>query len=120
MADIKFSTGLVTYNINGAVTVSFNPTDTTFVEKLYETFNALDKKQEEQQAELDAATDKSAIFDIARARDTEMRAMIDGIFEVPVWANFLLAIMDEIDTSFAREQKLTNPRINKYTAKYRK
>ena len=138
MADIKFSTGLVTYNINGAVTVSFNPTDTTFVEKLYETFNALDKKQEEQQAELDAATDKSAIFDIARARDTEMRAMIDGIFDVPVcaalfgtmnvyaladglpvWANFLLAIMDEVDTSFAREQKLTNPRINKYTAKYR-
>lgn len=28
--------------------------------------------------------------------------------------------MDEIDTTFAREQKATNPRISKYTAKYHK
>ena len=28
------------------------------------------------------------------------------------------AIMDEIDTTFAREQKAQNPRISKYTKKY--
>ena len=44
-------------------------------------------------------------------------AMADGL---PVWCNLLFAIMDEIDTSFAREQKATNPRIQKYTAKYHK
>ena len=32
----------------------------------------------------------------------------------------MLAVMDQIDTTFAREQKLTNPRIAKYTAKYKK
>ena len=31
-----------------------------------------------------------------------------------------VAVMDEIDTTFTREQKLTNPRISKYTAKYQK
>ena len=79
------------------------------------------------------------IFEIARLRDTEMRELIDGVFGrpvcaelfgdmnvyamadgLPVWCNFLLAVMDEIDTTFAREQKLTNPRIQKYTAKYHK
>ena len=44
-------------------------------------------------------------------------AMADGL---PVWCNLMLALMDEVDTSFAREQKATNPRIRKYTAKYQR
>jgi hypothetical protein len=44
-------------------------------------------------------------------------AMADGL---PAWCNLMLAIMDEIDTGFTREQKLTNPRVSKYTAKYQK
>ena len=44
-------------------------------------------------------------------------AMASGL---PVWANLMLAIMDEVDTAFAREQKATNPRVQKYMAKYRK
>lgn len=139
MADIQFATGLVTYSLNGQVQVSFNPTDSTFVEKLYNTFNELDKKQDAYKAEVERVADKREIFDIARARDEEMRGMIDGVFGapicetlfgnmnvyamangLPVWCNLMLAVMDEIDTSFAREQKLTNPRISKYTAKYNK
>ena len=42
-------------------------------------------------------------------------AMADGL---PVWCNLMLAVMDEIDTTFAREQKATNARITKYTKKY--
>lgn len=72
-------------------------------------------------------------------RDAEMRGIIDGVFEapvsesvfggmnvyaiangLPVWCNLMMAVMDEIDTTFTREQKLTNPRISKYTAKYQK
>lgn len=37
-----------------------------------------------------------------------------------IWTNFMLALMDETDSAFAREQKATNPRIQKYTAKYRR
>ena len=44
-------------------------------------------------------------------------ALSDGL---PVWANLMLTIMDEIDTTFAREQKATNPRISKYTKKYQR
>lgn len=139
MPEIKFDTGLIEYNINGAAKVAFNPTDSAFVERLFNTFNELDKKQEAYKAEVENLTDKVKIFDVARKRDAEMREMIDGVFGapvcdaifggmncyaladgLPVWCNLMFAVMDEIDTSFAREQKLTNPRISKYTAKYRK
>jgi len=139
MNTLNFETGVVTYSVNnGACEISFNPTDSAFVEKLFNAFDALDKKQEAYKAEIERVADKREIFEIARKRDAEMREIIDGIFGpvsnslfgdmnvyalaggLPVWCNFLLAVIDEIDTAFAREQKATNPRIAKYTAKYHK
>lgn len=139
MKELNFETGLVTYNLNGKCEVSFNPTDSAFVERLFNTFDSLDKQQEAYKAEVDKVTDSREAFEVARKRDTEMRAMVDeamgapvcdalfGDMNVyaladglPVWANLMLAIMDEIDTSFAREQRVTNERIKKYTAKYHK
>lgn len=140
MAEIKFSTGLVTYSLNGVFDVTFNPTDSAFVERLFNTFNTLDSMQDAYKREIEGVKDNAKIFEIARNRDNEMRGMIDGIFDgapvcaavfgtmnvyamsdgLPVWANLLLAIMDEIDTSFAREQRQTNSRISKYTAKYQR
>ncbi len=139
MADIRFDTGLVTYSLNGACDVMFNPTDTTFVEHLYSVFDALDKKQDEYQAELEKTGGTREVFDIAQKRNAEMRGMIDDILGdgvcdslfgemnvyaladgLPVWANLMLAIMDEVDTTFSREQKRTNPRINKYVSRWAK
>lgn len=137
MAELNFSTGVQTFNVNGRCEVSFNPTDAALVERLFNAFDALDKKQEAYKAEISKVGDNREIFTIAHARDEEMRGVIDGVFEkpvcadvfggmntyamadgLPVWCNFLLRVMDEVDTTFAREQKATNPRIAKYTAKY--
>lgn len=137
--EIRIDTGLKEYDFNGAVKVWFNPTDSAFVKKLYSTFTALDEKQDEYKREIEAAQGNAKIFEIAEARDKEMRDMIDGIFGMPVceplfgsmnvyaladgfpvWANLLLAVMDEIDESFALEQKKMTPRLDKYTAKYKK
>ena len=137
MKELSFATGLVAYSLNGTAEVAFNPTDAAFVERLFNAFDALDQKQEAYKAEVERTADKREIFDIARRRDAEMRAMIDDVMGrpvcetlfggmnvyamadgLPVWANLLLAVMDEVDTTFAREQKATNPRIQKYTAKY--
>lgn len=139
MAELNFATGVVTFTVNGKCDISFNPTDSAFVERLFNAFDTLDKKQEAYKTEISKVGDNSEIFDIARRRDEEMRELIDGVFErpvckdlfggmnvyamadgLPVWCNFLLTVMDEVDTTFAREQKLTNPRIQKYTAKYHK
>ena len=139
MKELNFESGLVTYSINGVCEVSFNPTDSNFVERLYTTFEELDRKQDEYKAQVEKLSDKREIFDYVHERDAEMRGMIDGLFAtpvcdalfgsmnvyaiangLPVWCNFLLAAMDEVDTTFTKEQKATNPRIAKYTAKYQK
>lgn len=139
MKEIVFNTGVVEYNLsgNGECSVRFNPTDTTFVKRLYDVFNALDEVQEKHKATIEKMADKSEIFGVSKNMDAEMRGMIDNVLGdgvcdavfgdlnvyamadgLPVWANLLLALMDELDTAFAREQKATNPRIAKYTKKY--
>ena len=139
MADIRFDTGVVAFNLNDKIEVSFNPTDSAVVEKIYSTFEELDRKQEAYKAEIEKCADKKEIFEIARRRDAEMRGMIDGLFEkpvcaalfgamnvyaladgLPVWCNLMLAVIDQIDTTFSREQKRTNPRIAKYTDRWKK
>ena len=137
MKDLIFDTGLVTYKLNGTVEVAFNPTDAAFVERLFHAFEALDQADEARKDEAARTANTREIFDLARKRDAEMRGVIDDVLGrpvceelfggmnvyavadgLPVWCNLMFALMDEIDTSFAREQKATNPRIQKYTAKY--
>lgn len=139
MAELNFETGLVTYSINGKCEVSYNPTDSNFVERLYSAFEDLDKKQDGYRAQVEKMADKKEIFAFARERDEEMRGIIDGVFGapvsnaifgsmnvyalaegVPIWCNLMLSIMDTIDTTFSREQKAMNPRIKKYVEKYQK
>lgn len=139
MADIRFETGVVSFNLNDRCEISFNPTDSVIVERIYNTFEELDRKQEAYKAEAERCADKKEIFEIARSRDREMREVLDGLFEtpvcdalfgsmnvyaladgLPVWANLMLAVIDQIDTTFSREQKATNPRIAKYTNRWKK
>lgn len=139
MAELNIATGLVSYNINGKVEVEFNPADQDFVERLYSTFEKLDQKQDAYKSEIDAAKGTKKIFEVARTRSDEMRAMIDELFQqpvceplfgtmnvyaladgLPVWCNLLLAIMDIVDANMAEQEKKTNPRVQKYMAKYKK
>lgn len=139
MNTLSFETGLQTFDLNGRCTVGFNPTDSAFVEKLFSAFDTLDSRQEGYKDEVEKARGTREIFEVARRRDAEMREIINGVFGadvctplfgemnvyalaggLPVWCNLMLAVMDEIDTVFAREQKAANPRIAKYTQKYRK
>lgn len=133
---LVFDDGLVEFDVNGKAKIVLNPTDSVFVEKLYAAFESLDVKQDAYKSRIEKVGDKKEIFGIAREMDAEMRAVIDGVFGpvstavfgdmntyamaggLPIWCNFMLAVMDEIDTTFAREQKATNPRISKYTSKY--
>ena len=89
--------------------------------------------------EVEKTANKREVFETARKMDEEMREIINDVFGfdicsalfgemnvyaladgLPVWANLMLAIMDEVDTTFAREQKAINPRVSKYTKKYHK
>lgn len=139
MNTLNFETGLVTFSLNGKCELTFNPTDSAFVERLYNAFDTLDKKQDEYKDRIAKTDGGKEIFDIARAMDAEMRGIIDAALGtpvceplfgemnvysmadgLPVWCNLMMAIIDRVDVSFANEQKRTNPRLEKYTAKYSK
>lgn len=139
MKELRFESGVETYRLNDRFTLCFNPTDSAFTERLFSAFDNLDEKQAAYQAEADALSDGKELFALARRRDAEMRALLDGALGegcceavfggmnvyalaggLPVWANLLLAVIDEMDTAFAREQKATNPRLEVYLKKYRR
>ena len=134
---LSIETGLVSYDLNGKVTVEFNPTDSAFVERLYSAFEDMDKKQEAYRGQIEALEDKREVFKVTRECDAKMRKTIDELFGVPVcdplfggmniyamsdglpaWANLMLTIMDEIDDSLKAEQKKMQPRLDKYTKRY--
>lgn len=136
---IQFDTGAVDYTINDSVTVRFNPTDLSFVERVFHLFDRMDEEQEAYNTAITDAKTDADVFVVYRRMEAEMRGMIDDAFGaevcgdifggmsvfaladgLPLWANLMLAVIDEMDTAFARERKAANPRIKKYTAKYQK
>lgn len=78
------------------------------------------------------------ILDTVARMDKDMRAAIDEAFEqpgtadavfgnaslyayadgLPLWANFLMAVIDEMPASAEKQAKLTDPRLRKYVGKY--
>lgn len=138
MADIRFDSGVQSFDVNGAVSVEFSPTDSDFAQRLYDVFEKIDEKQKAYTEKLQAEQEAKEVFQIARQFDTEIRSLIDGVFGkpvcdalfrtnvmaladgLPVWCNFLLAIMEQMEVGFEAEKLKTNPRIAKYTKKWKK
>lgn len=138
MKELNFDTGRVTYRVNGGHEISFNPADVSFVKRLFKTFDGLAKQQEDTQTE-SQEMDSGALFDFAEQMDKQMRQQIDDVFGEPVcdkvfgdqsvyalasglplWCNFLMAVIDEVDASVTAQQKLASPRVERYMAKYAK
>jgi len=137
---LSFDTGVVEYEINGAATVRFNPTDASFVDRLYNTFTSLDARQDEFQKKVaEIGEDGGQMLAYARERDKEMREAIDGLLGegtsdalfhdmncyaladgLPVWINLMFAIADEVQSAYTEEQKKSSPRVEGYNRKYRR
>ena len=78
------------------------------------------------------------VLDTVAKMDKDMRAAIDSAFEapgtadavfgtaslyayadgLPLWANFLMAVIDEMPASAEKQAQMTDPRIRKYVGKY--
>ena len=138
MKSLSFSDGLEEYRLNDRVTVRFNPTDVGFLEKLSHTFEQLDSLQDEVRKSRDSITDDREVFPIARELDAKMRGVINELFGddvctplfgsvnlfassggLPLWANLLLAIIDEVQTVMQGELDAREKRIAKYVEKYK-
>lgn len=140
--ELNFDDGLVVFSINGGkATVTINPTDADFFGKIYEAFNDLAKKQDKFEEER-SSIERKEVFEFTRNVSNGMRETLDRLFApvcdsesfcaaifgdmnlyalaggLPVWCNFMLAMMDKADDSIAMQRKLSEPAIKKYTSKY--
>lgn len=136
MNSLNFATGVKTFAVNdGAVEISYNPTDHLFVERIFTTFTDLAEKYESGKDK--KFTDNKAFFEYARARDCEVCEEIDGLFGdgvasdlfcgvsscamadgLPLWCNFMLAIIDTVPAELSAQIKASKPRVDKYLKKY--
>ena len=138
MKSLSFSDGFEEYRLNDRVTVRFNPTDVGFLEKLSHTFEQLDQLQDEVRRSRDSITDDREVFPIVRELDAKMRDVINELFGddvctplfgsvnlfassggLPLWANLLLAITDEVQSAMKGELDAREKRIAKYVEKYK-
>jgi len=70
--ELSFANGVQEYTVHGVkgdVIIRFNPTDGAFIQRLYNAFDTLDKKQEKYADEVQKCGDRVEIFNIADRRD---------------------------------------------------
>ena len=141
---LTFDDGIVEYDINGKATARFNPTDTAFIERMWNAISDLENEQEQLQAEVDEIGEieddlerGERMLAYINKRDADMRKTIDGLVGegvadalfpdmncyavaegVPVWVNFMFAIADEVYDTLSKSEEQAKPRLNSYSEKY--
>lgn len=134
---IQIQTGLVEFKLNGIVSVIFNPTDATFLERIASTFDELTETQKKHEEKIKASETTEELFAVTKETDEAMRLKIADLFGTdvvtpligtanvymlaggaPFWVNLLEAITDKMDEKFTAEKEASKARMKKYTQKY--
>ena len=136
--ELNFANGVQSYTVNGVEdALRLNPTDAEMLQKIYLAMKDLEGKQKERAKVGKRSEDIEETFSLLHALDQEMRGVLDGLFGdglcekifgemslyasadgLPVWENFILAVIDLFDDSVKREAALSDKRIQKHVQKY--
>ena len=106
--------------------------------RLSRAFSELDSLQEEVRSTREKITDDREVFPLARELDGKMRTILNELFGkeiceplfgsvnlfassggLPLWANLLLAITDEVQGAMKGELDAREKRIAKYVGEYK-
>lgn len=138
MNTLNIDLGVQEYTLNDSCTISFNPTDASFIGRLYDAFDILAKEQEAYEAKIKELTDAKALLEFMMQEDGKMRKTIDSVFNVPVsdavfgemncfalssgglpvWSNLLLAVLDCCEADARQKTAQTSKTMDKYLKKY--
>lgn len=137
MKELRIETGVQQYKLAEDCIVEFNPTDSEFASRLFKVYDSLEEIHQRYRDELASEDDVKKIFATSKDIEAEMRSVLNGIFDkdictpicgdisvyaisngAPIWANILLALIDEMSDVLTEEQKKTQKRVSKYTKKY--
>jgi hypothetical protein len=136
--ELNFANGVQSYTVNGVEdALRLNPTDAEMLQKIYLAMKDLEGKQKERAKVGKRSEDIEETFSLLHALDQEMRGVLDILFGIgvcekifgemslyasadglPVWENFILAVIDLFDDSVKREAALSDKRIQKHVQKY--
>lgn len=138
MKNINTGAKVEEYNIDGKIVLRFNPADATFVKNFNAAFKALAEAQSEL-AEAAKNADDEAFFDASAATNTKLRGVLNDLFGedictpiwgtadltalsdgLPLWFNFMMALIDEIDADMKSVKDVRSARLDAYLAKYQK
>ena len=138
MKNISLETGKVEYLLGGKVSVRFNPTDLNYMQRLYAAFDELGRIQDRFQKAVEKLEEEKEIFALAKETDGKIREVLNALFEkevceplfgsmnlfsysggMPVWANLMLAVSDEMNSAMLAEADARDKRIEKYVEKYK-
>lgn len=139
MNNLSFGDGRKTYTVNGSVEICFNPASARFAGTLLDMVdhcqNIMNEVREKQ---LKVEADKAAVFELAKEQDDRIGAEIDSVFGtgkaaqlfpagptawadgLPVWLNFSMAILDELNENINEQKQQAEPRLAEYMKKYEK
>lgn len=138
MKNINTGAKVEEYNIDGKIVLRFNPADATFVKNFNAAFKALAEAQSEL-AEAAKNADDEAFFEASAATNTKLRGILNDLFGddictpiwgtadltalsdgLPLWFNFMMALIDEIDADMKNVKDVRSARLDAYLAKYQK
>lgn len=135
MGELNFQTGRKTYTVNGGVEISFEPSDPKFASAVVSAFQKCSDIAKAS-AELDYGDTVNTVSAMEKLEagvrkeiDTAFGyAVCDKVFSgisaiaiadgLPVWTNFLMAVIDEVDQSMPEGEGRTKERVQKYMNRY--
>lgn len=137
MEKLNIDLGIKEYELCDGLTISFNPTDMELLNKIMECFQELQAEEETRRARIAKITDYKEMYEEYAEMDRLFREKLNDLFGkdictpligdiniyargngLPIWANIIIAIIDEFDDSIKEQDKIGKARIDKYTKKY--
>jgi hypothetical protein len=135
MGELNFQTGQKTYTVNGGAQITFEPADIKFANAVIAAFGhcfdiskaanitsdmSLDESYEatvKLESDIREEINRAFGYDVCAKVFPNMSviAVADGL---PVWTNFVMAVVDEIDIHAFEGQAKGRQRVQQYMEKY--
>ena len=135
MGELSYGAGKKTYTLNGGETIRFDPGDSEFASRVVAAFQNCHKIQRE--CASNRFTEIDQMVSATKKMSDAIRQEIDTTFGepvcdkaccgsspisisdgLPVWMNFLMAVIDEIDANMPEGEKRSRIRVQQYMDKY--
>lgn len=135
MGALSYTAGKREYTLPGGAVIYFDPCDSEFANKVVVAFRNCNKVQNSFPEKLFTDLDEQLAF--IQKMNADIREEIDRAFGepvcdkaccgsspisiadgLPVWMNFLMAVIDEIDANMPEGEKRSRARVQQYMNKY--